>query len=91
MVGLVDRVALALRSTLHLATREEREASYRAARAAIAAMREPDKRIVEAGIQAAEDVEDWTRDSHDRYRVDVPSDMVMPVWRAMIDAALTRD
>lgn len=37
---------------------------------------------------AAEEVEDWTQDSYGSYRVDEASDMPLPVWRAMIDAAL---
>ncbi|MBO9624186.1 MAG: hypothetical protein J7500_15870 [Sphingomonas sp.] len=61
------------------------------ARAAIEAMREPDKHMIDAGITAAGEVEDWPRDTDGSYRADTPSDMPKPVWHAMIDAALQPD
>lgn len=58
------------------------------ARAAIEAMREPTKQMIDAGIDAADTVEDYTQDTDGSYRVDSPSDMPFPIYRAMIDAAL---
>lgn len=58
-------------------------------RAVLQAVREPSKTMLDKGIDAAEEVEDWTSDSFQTYRVDSASDMPLPVWRAMIDAALS--
>jgi hypothetical protein len=66
----------------------DREEIVRAVRAVLTAIREPGKAALSAGIAAAEDVEDWTQDSYERYRVDSASDMPRPVWQAMIDAML---
>ena len=47
---------------------------------------EPTKQMIEAGISAAEEVEDWTQDSFETYRVDGASDMPKPVYKAMLAA-----
>lgn len=62
----------------------------RAARAVVAALREPSKAMLAAGIEAAEECEDWTTDTDATHRVDTPSDAVLPTWQAMIDAILPK-
>lgn len=59
------------------------------ARAILTAMRQPSKAMLDAGITAAEEVEDYSTDT-DEYprRSDTPSDMPYPVWQAMIDEAI---
>lgn len=61
------------------------------ARAALEAMLDPDKGMINAGINAAEEVEDWTQDSYTSYRVDSASDMPRPVFIAMIRHALENE
>lgn len=48
-----------------------------------AALAAPSKAMIGAGIDAAQEVEDWSRDSYGTYRIDDASDMPFPVWTAM--------
>jgi len=54
------------------------------ARAAVRALMEPDASMIDAGIRAAEEVEDYSTDTEGSYRCDTPSDMPRPVFRAML-------
>lgn len=45
---------------------------------------EPTREMIIAGETAAEDIIDWTQDSHHSYRTDEASDFPVPVYRAMI-------
>lgn len=85
---VIERVALAI---CNADNSQEVDAKHYLvlARAAIEALMEPSKEMINAGIIAAEEVEDWTADSYERYRVDSASDMPRPVFQAMIHAALT--
>ena len=64
--------------------------TYYRADAAIAAHIEaimvPSKEVIDAGITAAEDAENWTTDTNETYRCDASSDLPLPVWQAMITA-----
>ncbi len=85
MSEMIERAAKALADNHILVS----DGHYKmAARTVLQAIREPGKKAIDAGITAAEEVEDWTQDSFERYRVDSASDMPRPVWQAMIDAAL---
>lgn len=80
MVPMVDRIALAIRGTLHLVTNEEREASARAAMAVLLAMREPTQAILAAMEHTVPaNGHEW----------DFAEWMAVEHWQAMIDAALT--
>lgn len=69
----------------------EADECVKIARAAIAAvfdaLAEPGKAAIDAGIVAAEEVVDYSRDTDGEYRVDTPSDMAAPVWKAMLAQA----
>jgi hypothetical protein len=58
------------------------------ARKVIAAMREPSRSVLAAGIEKAEELVDHSADTEGEYRCNVPSDAPMPIWQAMVDAAL---
>jgi len=87
MSEIVERVARALAPVAWaalgtgdtLANQSRRTASLRHARAAIAAMREPDSRMIEAGWINARDVDGNPSD-----------DNAVACWEAMIDAALAQ-
>lgn len=89
MGEMIERVALAIADAMCPVEGYRGTSNEALARAAIEAMREPTREMLGKGITAAEDVEDWTRDSYTSYRVDTASDMALPVWQAMIDAALS--
>ena len=52
----------------------------------IEAIMVPSKEVIDAGITAAEDAENWTTDTNETYRCDASSDLPLPVWQAMITA-----
>lgn len=86
----IERAEQAVRDALICGTVRKGE-ERNIVRAVLTAIREPGKAVLGAGITAAEEVEDWTRDSHGTYRYDTPSDMPLPVWQAMIDAMLAEE
>lgn len=75
MTGLVTPVADALRAAClaEFGTNWNNDVAAKFASAAIAAMREPDATMVEAGYDAAE--------------LRINSVMLRKIWRAMVDAA----
>lgn len=86
-MSMIERVALAI-----MDADWRRETDYNElAKAAIEAMREPTRKVLIAGIDCAELIEDTTSDSYATWRIDSASDYPMPVWQAMIDAALVED
>lgn len=58
-----------------------------AARRILTTLKTPTPAMIEAGITAAENAVEETRDSYETYRTDTPSDSVLPIYRAMIAAA----
>ena len=69
----------------HKNVRRELEAQ---ARAVLITIRAPSKTMLVIGIEAAEEQIDTTTDTYETYRIDCASDYPMPIWQAMIDAAL---
>lgn len=57
-------------------------------RAALLAIREPGREVMQAGITAIEDAHESTRDSYESYLVTNAADYARPGWEAMIDAIL---
>ena len=86
MSEMVERVACALLglSDLGLIGRRERERSRERARAAIPAMREPAREV----LQADADAEFWPRSLGGEATACVGRDRAEAAWRAMIDEAL---
>jgi hypothetical protein len=66
-----------------------RDRLYRQALAAIEAMREPTREMLDMGASAIDDAHDSTRDSYSEYTITSGSDYAYPGWTAMIDAALS--
>lgn len=75
----LENAAQAIRIAMHCATKREREAADRAARAVLQAIREPGIDIYQAGFDA-----EVAANPHKTQ----PHHVVPAVWRAMIDKIL---